>query len=68
MREDCKPRPSEQLRDIFHPGNCRGLNRPKLKNRAWMFTRFHDLGFHSKDCYNLKGYGKSDKEEVATLK
>ena len=68
MHEDCKLRPNEQLRDLFHPGNTRGLTKPKLKTGAWMCPRFHGLGFCFKDCYNSKGHGKADDEEAAEFK
>ena len=68
MKEEHKLRPNEQLRDLFHPGNVRGLTRPKFKNGAWMCTRFHGLGFCFKDCHNVKGHAKPDDEEAADLR
>ena len=68
MRDDCKLRPNEQLRDLFHPGNVRGLARPKFKSGTWICTRFHGLGFCFKDCYNAKGHAKPDEDEASDFK
>ena len=62
---ECKLKPNEQFRDIFHPGNTRSLTKATFKNGTLVCPRFHALGFCFTDCKNVAGHGKMDDEEKA---
>jgi len=47
--DSCKLHSNERFRDIFHPGNIRGLERPK-RNGFEFCLRFQTIGYWFADC------------------
>ena len=65
VKENCKLKPNEQFRDIFHPRNVRTLTKPKFKTGGEMCLRFHSLGFCFGDCKHITGHSDMDADETA---
>ena len=67
VKETCKLKPNEQLRDIFHPGNIRTLTKPTFKSGVAMCLRYHSLGFYFGDCKHVTDHGDMDNKETANF-
>ena len=64
-RDNLKLKSEETYRLVFHPGNMRDLDKPKLKNGAPMCLRYHSLGFCFSDCKVANGHSKLDNDEAS---
>ena len=65
---DCKLGQNESFRDIFHPGNVRGMENQKKRNGSQMCIRFHTLGYCFDDFNYKSGHGNLDSDETKDLK
>ena len=59
---------SEQFRDLFHPGNIRNLEKPKIADGIPMCLRFHSLGSCFTDCKYKDGHSCLTTEEARKMK
>ena len=67
FQNDCKLKEGENFKMLFHPGNLKGLTRPKNKSGEDLCLRFHCLGYCFSDCKYNGGHGslsRNEKEEV----
>ena len=53
---------------MLHPGNVRGLQKPKNWNVKQLCLRFHNLGYCFDDCGYKQGHGQLDDSETNALK
>jgi len=61
--DSCKLHPNGRFRDIYHPGNIRGLERPK-RNGVEFCLRFQTLGHCFSDCkYKIVHVKLTESEE-----
>ena len=68
MGTKCKLGQNEQFKDIFHPGNIKGMDKPMKKDGCMMCIRWHSLGYCFEDCRFKSGHGKLDELEEKSLK
>ena len=67
QHEVCKLAENESYRSLFHPGNVKGLDKPKKKTGEFICLRCHTLGYCFPDCKYVSGHGPLDKEEAGEL-
>ena len=65
---ECKLGQNEPFRDIFHPGNVRGMENPKKNNGSQMCLWFHTSGYCFDDCNCKSGHGNLKLDETEDLK
>jgi len=66
--EGCMLKMTEQFRDLFHPGNIRNLEKPKIADGTPMCLRFHTLGSCFTDCKYKDGHTCLTTEEARKMK
>ena len=52
------------MRSMFHPANVSNVDRPKLKNGAWICYRYHTVGSCFSDCRSSESHRKLDQAEA----
>lgn len=65
--KQCKLVPNEKYRELFHPGNLKGVLKPK-RNNELLCLRFHTLGYCYPDCKYRSGHGVLSQEEEKQMK
>ena len=65
--KQCKLAPNEKYRELFHPGNLKGVLKPK-RNNELLCLRFHTLGYCYPDCKYRSGHGVLSQEEEKQMK
>ena len=63
----CRLAEDESYRFMFHPGNLKGLQKPKRKNGDAICLRYHTIGHCFKDCNFASGHGSLDSEEASEM-
>ena len=63
----CKLHSNERFRDVFHPGNIRGLERPK-RNGVEFCLRSQTLGHYFSDCKHKTSHVKLTEGEEEKVK
>ena len=63
----CKLAENESYRSLFHPGNIRGLEKPKKKTGELICLRCHTMEYCFQDCKYASGHGTLDQEEAQKL-
>ena len=64
IMEECKFKNGEMIRQVFHPANTNGTERPKLRNGASICNRYHTVGFCFTDCKIFDSHRKLEKDEA----
>ena len=67
-QESCMLQLNEQFRDLFHPGNLRNVEKPKLKCGTQICLRYHCIGYCFTDCKFKDGHAGLNDTETASLK
>ena len=64
----CKLGNNELFRDIFHPSNIKGIEKPKNNNGQQLCLRYHTLGYCFEVCGYKSGHGQLNDAETILVK